>query len=174
MSLRRIGLRRSEKIVQLDESVPAVEIVRVDYSERFIDDSGRRKHRVTGSPRLGASLRNRKSGRQILQLLESISHLEGIFDPLSHRLAEDFVIFFLNNKYDLVEAGPDRVENRKIDNEFAVFGDGVDLLQTAVAAAHSGSHDYKCHLSFLSYGKNSAYWMPICPMSFLLNSTAVS
>ena len=47
-------------------------------------------------------------------------------------------MFLADDQHDLVESGFMRVVNREVDDRFAIASEGVNLLQSAVAAAHTG------------------------------------
>ena len=98
---------------------------------------------MTGAPRFHTTLRHRKSLRQIRQFLEHIRYFNLLCKAVSDRRAEICLVFSLNHKYYFFKSCTDRVINRKIHDDVAIFIDRIDLLQSAVPAAHAGSHYYQ-------------------------------
>ena len=60
-----------------------------------------------------------------------------------YRAAKTLFILLLNDKNNISESCSDGVKDRIIHNNVSVRVNGIDLLQSAVAASHSRSHDHK-------------------------------
>ena len=121
----------------------SIVIIRVDHRKRSVDHLAAAENRMTGSPRFDASLRNLKSIRKTVIFLIHILHLHVLFHAVSDMFLKLFLNRFLDNKYDLFESSLDCVEDRKIDDQISFPIDRINLLQTAVPAAHTSRHDHQ-------------------------------
>ncbi len=128
--------------------VAAVEIVRVDGRELFLDGVFRHQNRVRGAPRLGAAGGHGEAGRQFIEFLKSVIHLDAVFEARADNFAERLFDVVADDEHKLAEAGAQRVEDGIINDGFAAGADGINLFQTAVTAAHAGGENEQnrfCH-----------------------------
>ncbi len=143
VAVNGIILMRGEIAVNFRERLGAVVVVGVDDGERRINDMARRQHRVGGSPRLCAALRDGIALRQIVQLLEYVTHLHHLGDTVPDRLPERLLNLVLDDEYHRLEARAPGVVQGIVDDDLSVVPHRIDLFQASVAAAHSGGHHDK-------------------------------
>ena len=123
------------------EGVAAVEVVGIDHGEGLVDRLLGGEHGVGGAPRFHAALGNVEAGGQVVE------RLEGVFDrDMFVEAAADLRLEFLlevaaDDEDDLAEAGALGVEHRVVEHRLAVRAHGIDLFESAVAAAHAGGED---------------------------------
>ena len=129
---------------QLHQGVPAKEIVRADDAEGALQLLSGGIDRVAGAPGLGAAGRRNKAPGQVLQGLIGVFHLDAVLKTAADDLPEGILQFPLDDKDHLAEAGQNGVVYRIINNDLTVGAQRVDLLQSAVTAAHTGSQNQKC------------------------------
>ena len=96
---------------------------------------------MAGAPRLCAPLRNFYALRQAVKILIDVGHMEILLHAVADALAEFFFHLALDDEYHVAEARAPCVKQRKIDNDMSFRIDRFNLLETAKAAAHAGSHD---------------------------------
>ena len=153
-------LRVAEGVVNHTVGGGAVIVVGVDDRKgRVADGLTGAQNRVAGAPWLGASLRDGVAGGDIVQLLIGVTDLHGaFFQPLAHGLHEVLADGFLDDDNGGIETGFVGVIKGIVQNRFALTSHRVDLLQSAVAATHTGGHNdenrFACHSNspFLFFG----------------------
>ena len=97
---------------------------------------------MAGAEGLGAALGNGVALRQLGQLLVSIADLHGsLGKPCAHGVHEIPLDGFLNNNHNGLKARLVCVIDGIVQNCFPLAAHGIDLLQTAITAAHTGGHD---------------------------------
>ena len=100
-----------------------------------------RQNGVARAPRLLAAFRHRKALRQVIQLLENIFDLHVLRYAVADNLFKVLKKLLLDDEDYLGKARLRGIKNRKIHDNLAVFANGIDLLQAAVTAAHTGRHN---------------------------------
>ena len=153
-------LRVAEGVVNHPVGGGAVIVVGVDDRKgRVADGLTGAQNRVAGAPWLGASLRDGVAGGDIVQLLIGVTDLHGaFFQSLADGLHEVLADGFLDDDNGGIETGFVGVIKGIVQNRFALTSHRVDLLQSAVAAAHTGGHNdenrFACHSNspFLFFG----------------------
>ena len=98
---------------------------------------------MTGAPGLFTALRNRVTGRQLVNGLMDISNVEILFHTIANDFPERFFHLRLDDKDQIPEACTPGIKQRKVDNDMALFIYRGDLLEAAEPAAHASRHNYK-------------------------------
>ena len=133
----------------------AVVVVGIDYRKGCaVDGLPGAEHRMGGAPGLDPAFGDGKSLGQIRQFLVGVANLHGsLLQTLADGFQEVLLDGFLDDNHNGVEAGLMGIINGIIQNGLALTADRVDLLQSAVAAAHTGGQNHKnrflCHRIFL-------------------------
>jgi len=96
---------------------------------------------VGRAPWLGASGGRREAGRKIVELLESVADGDLPFVTRADLRAEIFLDVAADEEHHAVESGAHGIMHRIIEEGFPAGPDRIELLESAVAAAHSGSED---------------------------------
>ena len=141
-------------IVHHLKSLRAVVVVCVDDGKGAVDEGLCGQHGVAGAPRLYATLRDGKACGQLLQLLEGVLHIHRLSHAVADSCLEGILDLVLDNKDHGLKAGAAGIVKGVVHNDLSVGTHRVDLLHTAVTAAHAGRHDYQyrfIHLHFLLY-----------------------
>ena len=99
---------------------------------------------LRGAPRLGAAGGNGEARRNIFERLENVLDRNAFLKARADDLAKLLFDVLADDKDELAEAGAKSVEDRVVDDGFAGGANGIDLLEAAIAAAHSGSKNKKC------------------------------
>ena len=136
-----VFLHVPEERADLLKRLAAIEIVCVDDDKRRINVVACRQNGVARAPRLLAAFRHRKALRQVIQLLENIFDLHVLRYAVADNLFKVLKKLLLDNEDYLGKARLYGIKNRKIHDNLAVFANGIDLLQAAVTAAHTGRHN---------------------------------
>ena len=102
-----------------------------------------RQNGVSGAPGLDPSLRHLPPAGEILQPLEGIVHPDLSVKAAADGLVEGLPQLLLDDKDHPVKARQDGVVHRIVHDDLPLGAQGVDLLETAVAAAHPGSQHQK-------------------------------
>ena len=132
----------------------AVKIVGVDHGKGAIDHAGAAGHGMPCAPGLDAPLGNGAALRQLLQLLEDVFYVKILLHPAADGVLEILLDLMLDHEGDLAESGAVGVEERKVDDGVSVLVHGLDLLESAKAAAHTGGQNDKgrfLHVSILCF-----------------------
>ena len=140
--------------VYLPERLRPVVVVRVDNCEGAVHLLPGSQHRVAGPPGLHPPLRDPVPGGQVLQLLIGVLYFNDPGEPVADGGPELLRKLPLDDEYHRLKAGAPGVVDGVIYDELAVGPHGINLLQTAVSAPHSGRHDHKhrfFHTSTPSY-----------------------
>ena len=130
--------------MQRFESVLAVIVVRIDDGEGTVQDVLAAENRVRRAPGLFTlGWRNVACGQLCVQLLEYVVYLHMLCDAVADRGAEILFNVVVDDENDPLKARFHRIKEGIINDDLSVSAHGIDLLQTAVARAHAGSHDDK-------------------------------
>ena len=132
----------------------AVVVVRIDDRKGAVNEGLCSQHGMAGAPRLYAPLRHGKTCGQLFQLLESVLHIHRFRHAVTDGSFEGVLDLVLDDKDHGLKAGAAGIVEGVVHNDLSVGAHRVDLLHTAVAAAHAGCHDdqYRfVHLHFLLY-----------------------
>ena len=113
-----------------------IEIIGIDHAEGTIQFVPRHPDGMPGSPWFGALRWNGKPRRQIVQFL--VRKRRNEVERLLEMLAQHRFELRLGENNDFPESRPERVVDGVIDDHFPTGTDGINLLETAVAAADSG------------------------------------
>ena len=147
----------AQVIVHQLKALRAIVVVGVDDRKRRIADGllgG--QNRVGGAPGLHAALGHGKAFGQAVQLLVGIAHLKpGFHGSGTHGGLERLLNLMLDDEHNGLKPGAAGIVQAVVDDGFPAGADRVDLLQPAVAAAHTGSHNDKNR--FFVHGKNLLY-----------------
>ena len=144
-----------QSVVDHLEGCLAVVIIGVDDSEGgAIDGILGAEHRVSRTPGFDPALGNGEALRQCCKLLIGVADLHGsLLQALADGLHEVLLDGFLDNNDDGIKTGLMGIVNGIVQNGLPLAAHGVDLLQSAVTAAHAGCHDdeyrFLCHVSCL-------------------------
>ena len=134
---------------QLLVGVAAVEIVGVDDAVRFLDDLTGGADGVGGAPGLDTALGNGVALGDVGELLVGVLHGDVLLHTGADRGFEVFSDGFLDDEDHLVKARALGVEDRIVDDEVAVLVNGLHLLDTAEAGAHTCGQNYESHGKYL-------------------------
>ena len=127
-------------IVHHPERLGAVVVIGVDHRKGAVDEVLGGQHGVAGAPGLDPAFRHGVACGQLFQLLESVFHVHGLGHPVADGGLEGILDLVLDHKDHRLKAGPAGVVERIIHDDLAVGAHGVDLLHTAVTAAHACRH----------------------------------
>ena len=139
------------------ERVPAIEVVAVDYHERFVDHVLCHQNCVGCAPRLLPFRVEFESFRNLVEFLGDEYKLEraavnafhlAVF--LLYRLAELLEEILSDNIDHFAEARLDCVINRVVDDSLPGRAESVHLFEAAVTAAHTGRKDQKCRFHIIA------------------------
>ncbi|MPM62897.1 hypothetical protein SDC9_109775 [bioreactor metagenome] len=134
--------RALEIVVQNGEGALAVVIVRVDGGKRFMYNVLAAEDGVRRAPGLDAVFRHGEpGGEHRFRLLKDIVHFQMLFGSAADDLVKVVLDLAVDDEYDLLKPRLHCVEERIVHDDFAVAADRVDLLESAVTAAHTGGHD---------------------------------
>ena len=97
---------------------------------------------MAGAPGLDTALRDGITGRQVLHLLEGVTHLHMLCHPLAYRLPKGSFDLVLDDKDHRLKARPTGVVERVVNDKFPVWPHRIHLFQSTITAAHTGSHDH--------------------------------
>jgi len=135
----------AQVVVDKAEALRAVVVIRVDDRERRIAD-GLLCHKdgVGRAPWLDAPLRHGEPLRQLVELLVGIADLKpGAQGAGTDSLLERLLNLMLDDENNGLEPGAAGIVKAVVQNGLAGRPHRVDLLEPAVAAAHTGSHDHQ-------------------------------
>ena len=122
----------------------SVEVVCIDHGERLLDGVGGHQDRLRRAPRLGAPGRHAESRGNLVQFLKDVVHRNALFKTRAHYLLERLLDILADDKNQLPKPGAHGVKDRVVDDGFAARANRLNLLQTTVTAAHTGSQNKKC------------------------------
>ena len=129
-------------VVDHPEGLGAVVVVRVDDGKGPVDQLPGAEHRLPGAKGLGPAFRHGVGGGQVLQRLEGVLHLHQVGQPVPDHLPEVGLVLLADDEDHLFKTGAPGVVDRVVDDDLPARAHGVELLHSAVAAAHPGSqHD---------------------------------
>jgi len=127
-------------IVHHPERLGAVVVIGVDHRKGAVDEVLGGQHGVAGAPGLDPAFRHGVACGQLFQLLESVFHVHGLGHPVADGGLEGILDLVLDHKDHRLKAGPACIVKGIIHDDLAVGAHRVDLLHTAVTAAHAGRH----------------------------------
>ena len=127
-------------IVHHPERLGAVVVIGVDHRKRAVDEVLGGQHGVAGAPGLDPAFRHGVACGQLFQLLESVFHVHGLGHPVADGGLEGILDLVLDDKDHRLKAGPACIVKGIIHDDLAVGAHRVDLLHTAVTAAHTCRH----------------------------------
>ena len=143
----------------------AIVIIGVDHGKGRIDLLLRAQNGVCRAPRLHTAFGQGVALRQHIHLLKRIADLHAaFFGAAAHRGLKVGLDLVLDDKYNGFKPGAAGIVQAVIQNCLAVAAHRVDLLQAAVAAAHTGGHHYQdrffiCHKSVPPGGRTPAAFL---------------
>ena len=158
------------ELAQLHQSIATEKVIRADDAESTFDMVAGGINSVTGTPGLGAPFGRSETLRQVIHLLIGVIHLDFALEAAADDLFEGLFQLLFNDKYHLAEAGQNGIMYRIINNDLAVGAQRVDLLQTAVAAAHTGGQNQKSRLFHTCFLRFSGF-EPIIPQKAPVGKT---
>ena len=100
---------------------------------------------MAGAPRFLAAFGDAVSRGQGVELLERVFHGDAFFPFRADRLAECLLDVAPDHEHDLIEPALHGVVDGIVEDDLAVRPDRVDLLESAVAASHSGGEHHQRH-----------------------------
>ena len=106
---------------------------------------------MAGAPGFLAARGDREARRDIVEILEGVFHRKHMGVFVADFDSEFFLEVMPDDEDDLAEISSDRVENGIVHDDFPGGAHGVDLLKTAVTAAHAGRQDKKSRFHAFSY-----------------------
>ena len=104
MELLIMGMFLDQKIMDFFQTFFSIIIIGIDHGKWCVDHIFAAQQRLSGSPRLFTSFRNRKTVRKIGKALKDIFHFGNLFDALTDDVAEIFFNVFADDKDDFVKA----------------------------------------------------------------------
>ena len=117
----------------------AVEIVGVDGCERLVDFFFRGEDGLGCTPGLGATGRQGESSGERVEFLEGELDGDAALKAAADGVAEGLFDVFADDENDFAETGAQGVVDGVVHDGLAAGTDRIDLLQSAIAAAHAGS-----------------------------------
>ena len=142
-------LSLGKEVIDHPESVFSVIIVGIDDRKgRIADFLSGAQHTVAGAPGLLPLRRDGIAlGEHLVHLLIGIANLHGtFFQAAAHRLHEILPNGFFNDNNGRFKPGLMGIIQGIVQNGFPVGAHRIDLLQSAVAAAHTGGHHHQDRL----------------------------
>ena len=135
----------AQVVIDHPEGVLAVVIVGIDDREgRAVDLLLGAQDGVAGAEGLDAALGHGEAVGDLVHLLIGVADLHGAFlQPRTYGLHKVGPDGLLNNNDSGFKAGLMGIIQRVVQNGFSLAAYGVDLLQTAVTAAHTGGHNHQ-------------------------------
>lgn len=124
--------------VQDGVGIGAIEVVRVNNREGTLDKVTGGQNRLPGPPGFCPALRDRMPGGQVIQFLKGVINGDASFVSFTDRLAKGSFKIATDHKDNLPETGLHGIVDRIIQKRFAVGTHGIQLFETAIAAAHAG------------------------------------
>ena len=99
---------------------------------------------MAGAPGLGPPLGDGVALRELVQLLEGVADLHGgLLQPGTDGFHKVLLNGFFDDDHGFFEACLPGIEEGVVQDGLPLGPHRVDLLQPAVAAAHTGGHDHK-------------------------------
>ncbi len=131
----------AEVVVDLLEGLGAVVIVGVDDGEGAVHHAPGRQGRLGGAPGLGPIRRGGVALRQVVPQLVDVLHVHALLQAAAHPLLEVRLDLRLDDEHHRLKPRPAGIVDRVVQDHLIVVPHRVQLLESAVAAAHAGSHD---------------------------------
>src|ERR1700749_1959742 len=125
-------------------AVGSIEVVGVDHREGLMNGIGCHQNGVCCAPWLRATRLQNVAGHELSNFLKDILDRDTSFIARSNHFFKRLFDFLADDEYDSVETGTASVINRVVHERLAVWSDGINLLQTAIAAAHARGQNEKC------------------------------
>src|SRR5260370_11976677 len=119
----------------------SVKIVGVDDRKGLANRVGGHQNCVQRAPWLGAAGRDGKSRRKFVEFLKDVFDRDMSFKPCTDGLLELLLNLLTDNEHDLAESGPEGVVDRIVDDSFPARADWINLLEAAIAVAHTGGQN---------------------------------
>ena len=136
-------------IIHFAKCICAVEVIRVDNGDRTAGSQLLcTPHCMRGAERLLTALRCGQTVRQIVERLISVVHLHEAARLFADGVLERLVQLGTDDEYHAVKACTVCIVDGIIEQNLSVRTDRVDLLESAVARAHTCRHDHQnriCH-----------------------------
>ena len=150
----------AEEIVHCLVRPGSVKVIGIDDRKRPVHNAAAAQHRMSRSPGLFPSLGDSVALGQFVELLIDVFHVKILFHAEADGGLEALLYLALYDERDLTKACAVSVEKRKVNYRVALGIDGGYLLESAEAAAHSGSHYNKRRLLHITYRSDQAR---LCP-----------
>ena len=129
--------------MDLLKALGAVVVVGVDHGEGTVHHLAGGQDGVGGAPGLYALLGDGVALGQIVQLLIGILHVDDLAQTVADSGLEGILDLMLDDEDHGLKAGAAGVVDGVVNDELIVVANRVHLLKSAVAAAHTGGHNYK-------------------------------
>ena len=127
------------------ESLTAVEVVRIDYSKRRVDEITYLNQCMRGTPRLLSALRHTVALRQLIDLLEGILTLRDLLDTVADDLAEILLDVLTDDKHNLIKSGFQCIVDGIIHDDLTARSQLRQLFDTtAETGSQTCCHNYQC------------------------------
>ena len=98
---------------------------------------------MSGAPGLYAAFGNGVALGQVVKLLIGVLYIDDLLHAAADGLLECILDLMLDDKNHGIKAGTLGIINGIVDYKLAMIAHGIDLLETAVTAAHARCHDHK-------------------------------
>ena len=121
--------------------VTTVKVIGIDHGKWPADQIASGANRMTGAPRLGATLRNGKASGEIIERLVCVSDFDFSCKTSTDARLECLGKIATNDEDHALETCADGIIDRVVQYGFAIGAHGVHLLQSAVAGTHAGSQN---------------------------------
>jgi predicted polyphosphate/ATP-dependent NAD kinase len=140
---------REAEVVDIDEDA---------YREGRVNSAEAAKKGVSCAPGLTSAVGNAIALGKLIELLIDVLDVDRLaLEVCIHDLAEILLYLLLDYKGKVTEAGSHCIENRVIYNDVSVVVNLIYLLQSAVAATHSGSHYHKLGIFHNNLLRNNCF-----------------
>ena len=130
-----------EIIVYGTKGLRAVVIVGIDDGKGAVHQAPGGQHGMAGAPGFYTAGGNGVALRQVAQLLIRVLYVDDPGQTRSDGGSEVILEFALDDEDYPLETGAQGVVDGIVDDQLAVVSHGVDLLEAAVPAAHTGGHN---------------------------------
>ena len=130
-----------QEFIYLFKALSAVIVVSVYDGKRSVDDIACRENCLAGAPWLCAAFREAEALRKIAAFLERVVHFILFGCAVFDVLFEDIFKIVLYDEAYPAESRLIGIIKTEIHYDVALIRDAVELLVSAISAAHARSHD---------------------------------
>ena len=132
-----------QKIMHHGKRLSPIIIIRINHRKWLMDQTLAGENCLSRSPGLRPSLRYRKSFRQLIQFLKSISHLTQFFHPIPNHFTKIFFQIPTDDKNNLIKPCFQSIVDGIIHNDLTAGAYRSQLLDPcAKSGSYPGRHNH--------------------------------